>query len=212
MTTLEFFFDCSSPWTYIGFHNVRKLSARLDVPIIWKPIIVGGVFNKVNKGVYEFRERVEESPVKAAYIRKDMADWARHAGLTLNFPPKCGHPVNAVKCMRACLFLAPEGKLVDFATAAFEALWIDGLNLGDDDVLEDICRKIGVDSDRVLKAVKSDEMRAALYAVTEELMDRGGFGSPTFFVDRAEMFFGNDRLPLVESALQRSLRASRETT
>ena len=53
---IEFFFDCSSPWTYLGFHNVQPLAAELKVPIHWRPILVGGVFNSVNPSVYASRE------------------------------------------------------------------------------------------------------------------------------------------------------------
>ncbi len=53
---IEFFFDCSSPWTYLGFHNIRPLAAELGVPIRWRPILVGGVFNSVNPSVYASRD------------------------------------------------------------------------------------------------------------------------------------------------------------
>src|SRR4051794_28657551 len=103
---LEGFFDCSSPWTYMAFHNLQRIATRLGVPIIWKPIIVGGVFNKVNMAVYENRAN-PPVPLKAAYTLKDMQDWARYSGITINFPPACGHPVDAVRCMRACVLMQP---------------------------------------------------------------------------------------------------------
>ena len=203
---LECFFDCSSPWTYLGFHNVQPVAARLGVEIIWKPIIVGGVFNKVNMPVYENRAN-PPVPLKAAYTLKDLQDWARFSQVTINHPPACGHPVNAVKCMRGCIVVQPLGKLVPFATAAFEALWHDGRDLASDEVLTDICRSAGVDADWLLREIAAPAIKEALWANTNEAMDRGAFGSPTFFVDDDDMYFGNDRLVLVEHAIRERQRA-----
>src|SRR5271155_2827712 len=114
--TIEFFFDCSSPWTYLAFHNIQPMAAELGVEIVWRPILVGGVFNTVNPSVYASRET--PVPQKARYMLKDLQDWARQAGLAIKMPPTV-FPVNSVKVMRACFLLAPEGKLTAFATAAF---------------------------------------------------------------------------------------------
>lgn len=204
MVRLECFFDCSSPWTYLGFHNLQPLARRLgvDVDVEWRPIIVGGVFNAVNRPVYADRAD-PPVPRKAEYTLKDMQDWARLAGLTINMPPRCGHPVNAVKCMRGALVAQDQGRLVPYATAAFEALWIDGLDLARDEVLRGVCERAGLDADRLLAAIATLEVKERLRANTDELIARGGFGSPTIFVDGTDMYFGNDRLPLVEAAIRR---------
>ena len=168
----------------------------------WKPIIVGGVFNAVNKPVYADRDN-PPVPRKADYSLKDMQDWARHLGIVINFPPTCGHPVNAVKCMRACIVADQEDRLPAFARAAFEALWEDGLDLARDDVLADICQRAGLDARTVLERIETPELKAALRANTDELIARNGFGSPTIFVNGDDMYFGNDRVLLVEAALAR---------
>jgi 2-hydroxychromene-2-carboxylate isomerase len=97
---LEFFFDLSSPWTYLAFERVQPLAAEFGVPIEWRPILVGGIFNQVNPGVEWFQSLDKTPPRKSAYWLKDMADWARATNLTITFPPT-GHPVNSVKVMRA---------------------------------------------------------------------------------------------------------------
>lgn len=203
---LEVFFDCSSPWTYLGFQNIQPIAERYGLSIIWKPIIVGGVFNAVNMPVYENRAN-PPVPRKAEYTQKDMQDWAKYSGLTINFPPKCGHPVNAVKCMRACIAMQEEGKMVEFATAAFEALWIDGLDLANDDVLADLCKKVDTDPKKLLEIIAMPDLKAQLRANTDELIARNGFGSPTYYIDDEDMYFGNDRLPLVEFAIIQRLKA-----
>jgi 2-hydroxychromene-2-carboxylate isomerase len=197
---IEFFFDCSSPWTWLAFHNLQPLARELGVTVEWRPILVGGVFNAVNPSVYEFRER--GVPAKQAYLRKDLADWARLAGLTIRFPPAV-FPVNSVKAMRGCLFLEPAGKLVPFASAVFEAYWAREQDISQDHVLATICAGLGVDPAAFFAGIGEPAVKAALKANTDELIARGGFGSPTMFVDRDDMYFGNDRLGLVREAVLR---------
>lgn len=205
MVKLECFFDCASPWSYIGVSNLLTLTARLGIEIIWRPVVVGFVFAEVNQGLYMER-RLSAPPLKLAYENRELRAWAEHAGLILNSPPKCGHPVNTVKCMRGCIALRAEGKHVPFAIAAYEALWRDGRNLGHADVLADICRQVGVDPDAFFAAIDSDEARQELKRNSDELVARGGFGVPTFFVDGEAMLFGNNRMPLVEHQIRQRMQ------
>jgi 2-hydroxychromene-2-carboxylate isomerase len=198
---IEFFFDCSSPWTYLAFHNIQPLAAEFGAAITWRPILVGGIFNTVNPSVYE--GRANPVPVKARYSGKDLQDWARVAGLKIKMPPSV-FPVNSVKAMRMCLVLEPQGKLVPFATAVFEAYWSRDADISQDSVLREVCAGLGLDADALLAAQAADEVKAQLRANTDEVMARGGFGSPTIFVGGTDMYFGNDRLPLVRAALQRA--------
>jgi 2-hydroxychromene-2-carboxylate isomerase len=198
---IEFFFDCSSPWTYLGFHNIQPLAAELKVPIRWRPILVGGVFNSVNPSVYASREK--PVPAKRDYMLKDLKDWARSSQLKIVMPPTV-FPVNSVKAMRGCLWLEPQGQLVPFATAVFEAYWGRDQDISQDAVLADICRRCGIDAQAFFAGIAQDTIKAQLKANTDELMARGGFGSPTIFINGNDMYFGNDRLPLVRDALLRA--------
>ncbi|MBM3645567.1 MAG: 2-hydroxychromene-2-carboxylate isomerase [Alphaproteobacteria bacterium] len=194
---IEFYFDCSSPWTYLGFHAVQPLAAELNATILWKPILVGGVFNAVNQSVYD--NRANPNPLKHTYMLKDLGDWARLYGLTIRFPPTV-FPVNSVKCMRASLHALDRGRLVPFATAAFEAYWAQDRDLSQDEVLADIASQAGLEWGELRAALAGETLKARLRANTEELIARGGFGSPTMFVG-GDLYFGNDRLPLVRAAL-----------
>lgn len=194
---LDFYFDCSSPWTYLAFHAIQPLATELGAKIAWRPILVGGVFNAVNQTVYDSRAR--PNPRKQSYMRKDLADWAALYGLAIVFPPRV-FPVNSVKCMRGAFVALDEGKLVPYATAAFEAYWGDDRDISTDDVLSDIAATAGLDRQDFFAGIESDACKSRLRANTDELIARGGFGSPTIFVDD-DMFFGNDRLPLIRAAL-----------
>jgi len=197
---IECFFDCSSPWTWLAFHNLQPIARELGVEVRWRPVLVGGIFNAVNPSVYEFRER--GVPAKQAYLIKDLQDWARQAGLIIHFPPVV-FPVNSVKAMRGCLLLEPEGKLVPFATEVFEAYWTRQEDISQETVLAALCERVGVEPGRFFAGIATPEIKAALKANTDEVIARGGFGSPTLFVDGNDMYFGNDRLGLVREAVLR---------
>ncbi len=197
---IEFFFDCSSPWTYLAFHNLQPLAAELKEPIRWRPVLVGGIFNAVNPSVYAMRDN--PVPAKWAYMLKDLQDWAREAGLRIVMPPRV-FPVNSVKAMRGCLWLEPQGKLLPFATAVFEAYWGREEDISKDDVLLKICEQVEVDEKEFLDGIAQPAIKEQLKANTEEVIRRGGFGSPTIFLGE-DMYFGNDRLSLVKSAILRS--------
>src|ERR1700710_1081248 len=109
---IEFFFDCSSPWTYLAFHNIQPLAKEFGVEISWRPILVGGVFNAINREVYE--RRANPVPAKAIYMKKDIADWARSAGLAIKMRPTV-FPVNSVKAMRGCIWRGKD--VLQFARA-----------------------------------------------------------------------------------------------
>lgn len=201
---IECYFDCSSPWTWLGFRNLRRLAAELGEPVTWKPVLVGGIFNAVNPSVYESRER--GVPAKQAYHRKDIQDWARFEGVTIRFPPSV-FPVNSVKAMRICCLLLAEptlaARMPDFAEAVFQAYWSEDQDIAQDAVLQRLCAAQGLDGAALLAAAATPEGKALLKANTDEAIARGAFGSPTFFVDGDDMYFGNDRLVLVKAAVLR---------
>ena len=202
---IEFFFDCSSPWTYLAFHNIQPLADELKEPIQWRPVLVGGIFNAVNPSVYAQRDK--PVPAKAAYMLKDMQDWAREAGLKIVMPPKV-FPVNSVKAMRGCLWLEPQGKLLAFASAVFEAYWSREEDISQDAVLLKICQNMGVDGAEFLAGIAQPAIKEQLKSNTEEVIRRGGFGSPTMFLGD-DMYFGNDRLALLKTAILRQRKAGK---
>src|ERR1700760_162248 len=202
---IEFFFDCSSPWTYLAFHNIQPLAKEFAEEIVWRPILVGGIFNTINPSVYASREQPVQA--KVDYQKKDVADWARVAGLTIKMRPTV-FPVNSVKAMRGCTLLAPEGKLLEFARATFAIYWGEDQDISQDSVLTEVCKRVGVDAQKFFAGIGQQAIKDQLKANTEEVMKRGGFGSPTIFLDKTDMYFGTDRLPLIREALARKTKAA----
>ena len=197
---IEFYFDCSSPWTYLAFREILPLSQRHNLKIEWKPVLVGGVFNTVNQDVYEFRKK--PNPLKLKYSNDDLHLWSKVRGVSISFPEV--FPVNSVKAMRGCLFAKTEGQLVEFASNVFKAYWSEGIDISQEDLLANIAKNSNLNPKKFKKYIASQEAKDLLIKNTDELIERGGFGSPTFFY-KEKMFFGNDRLHLLEEAITRNL-------
>ena len=196
---LEFFYDCSSPWTYLAFTKIEEVAGSNGADLIWRPFLVGGVFNTVNPSVYQGRKT--PVPLKAKYYLKDLQDWARFYGIKIGNPTV--FPVNSVKAMRGALVAHEHGKISPYSRRVFESYWGDNRDISQDDVLREIVREVGLDDKEFFDKIASQPYKDKLRANTEELMARGGFGSPTMFVNGTSMFFGNDRLPLVEWELSK---------
>ena len=203
MTTIEFYFDYSSPWTFYAFDRIEDFCAKNNADLVWKPFLVGGVFNKVNPSVYLRREN--PVPPKDAYYQKDMADWGRFQGIEMIKPSV--FPVNSVKALRGAFVAIEEGTISAYSRACFEAYWCDDKDISQEDVLRDIVGAVGMDADNFLAQIGDDRIKRKLFETTDEIIARGGFGSPTFFLDKIDMYFGNDRLELMQAAVDRGKAA-----
>lgn len=205
MTTVEFYFDLSSPWTCLAFHNIQPIIEANGAEIIWKPFLVGGVFNAVNQDVYAARENPDNR--KFVHSFRVLKDWAKLAGLPMNFPSE-HHPVKSVHAMRFCCALEDDqAALHKFATAAFKAYYGEQRNLDDPQVLIAIANEVGLDGAALAEKTQEQPIKDRLRANTEEAITRGAYGSPSIFVPFGEgerMYFGNDQLPLVNWAIKHS--------
>ena len=197
MKEVEYFFDCSSPWTYLSFEGILEVAKNREIEVIWKPILVGGIFNSINPSVYESRKNPIEE--KMHYSQKDLQDWAKLRGVTINWPRI--FPINSVKAMRGAFYFIDKGGIESYLKSIFEAYWTDGRDISDLETLLKIVESNGADMSEYKDFIEMPEVKERLIQNTQELMERGGFGSPTFFIDKTDMYFGNDRIQLMESIL-----------
>ena len=189
--TVEFFFDCSSPWTYLAFEGIQ--ASLVDIDIVWKPILVGGIFNSVNPSVYVSREN--PVPQKVRYHAKDLQDWANRRSVRIGKPKP--FPVNSVKAMRGAFVAIEEGLLVEYARAIFRRYWTDLQDISADNVLKSVTQEVGLDTTNYFTKINLDLYKEKLRKNTDELISRNGYGSPTMFLNQSEMFFGNDRIEML---------------
>ena len=189
--TVEFFFDCSSPWTYLAFEGIQ--ASLGDIDIVWKPILVGGIFNSINPSVYVSREN--PVPQKVRYHAKDLQDWANRRSVRIGKPKP--FPVNSVKAMRGAFVAIEEGLLVEYARAIFRRYWTDLQDISADAVLKSVAQEVGLDTINYFTKINLDLYKEKLRKNTDELISRNGYGSPTMFLNQSEMFFGNDRIEML---------------
>ncbi|MCR9268530.1 MAG: 2-hydroxychromene-2-carboxylate isomerase [Hyphomonadaceae bacterium] len=201
--TIEFFFDVSSPWTYLAFHNIQPMMAEHDFDIRWRPFLVGGVHNAVNPSVAEARANTD-SP-KFRQVGRSLYDWAALSGVTMNFPSE-HHPLRSVHLMRFCCLLeADQAALFQFARAGFEAYFTDQTNLDDPETLVAFSDQQGLNGADLWQRSQDQACKDKLRANTDEAIARGAYGSPSIFVpfgDGERLYFGNDQLPLVAWAIE----------
>jgi len=195
---VEFFYDLSSPWTYLAFNNIQPILAETCANIRWRPFLVGGVFNAVNPRVYQ--ARAEPMDPKIVHNYRWLHEWARLAGLPLVFPTS-HHPLKSVLVMRACCVLeADQPALHQFSKAAFDAYFAWGENIDEPDVIRTIADECGLDGASLISGIAEQPVKNHLRSNTEEAIARGAYGSPTILIGDA-LYFGNDQLPLVRAAL-----------
>jgi len=188
---LEFYYDCSSPWTYLAFEQLWRRQS--DLLIDWKPILVGGIFNTINPSVYQARE----NPVQAKqnYAQKDLRDWSDDLGITIGSPDV--FPVNSAKAMRGAIIASEFNKIVEYSRLVFRSYWSENIDISILSNLKLVVSALELDWEEFSNKIESSQYKDKLRANTSELVERGGFGSPTYFLDDKDMFFGNDRIELM---------------
>jgi 2-hydroxychromene-2-carboxylate isomerase len=190
-TPIEFYFDFSSPYSYLASELIEPLAARHDRGVEYRPTLLGAAF-KVSG-----QRALTEIPLKGDYSRRDFARCARFYGIPLQIPEP--FPVGTVTAARACLLLQREHPTlaVPFIHRVFRAYFVDGRNISAAEVVHAVLAESGADAAAVLEASGQPGNKEALKAAVEVSIARGVFGAPFFFVDE-EPFWGSDRLPQVE--------------
>ena len=203
--TIDFFFDLSSPWTCLAFHNIQPILEETGASIVWRPFLVGGVHNAVNQAYPESRSNNINSP-KWRHLFQSLVDWSAYSGVAMNFPGP-HFPLRSVHAMRFCCILEDDQPaLFKFAEAGFEAYFTHQKNLDDPAELVQLANSVGLDGEAMRAQSQEQEIKDHLRKNTDEAIKRGAFGSPSIFVpfgDGERMYFGNDQLPLVKWAVNR---------
>jgi 2-hydroxychromene-2-carboxylate isomerase len=190
MPVLEFFYDFVSPYSYLASTRVEALAARTGATLRWRPFLLGGVLKATGN-----RAPIE-TVAKGRHMWVDLQRWARRLDVPIRRPAT--FPFSSILALRAALAAAPAD-LPRLTHAVYRAAWADGRDVADPAVLGAVLSGAGLDGPGLVAAAPS--MKEALAAQTQEAVDRGAFGAPTFLVG-SELFVGNDRLDFVEEALR----------
>lgn len=190
---LEFWFDFSCPYAYVASTRIEAVARRVGVELDARPMLLGGVFKA--RGTPQ-NLSATLNPAKAAHNLNDMRRQAQQAGVPLHMPP--GHPLRTVEALRCVL--AVGAPFMPLAHRFYRAYWAEGRDIGQGEVVAAILTEAGLDAAAVRERAAGDAIKDDLRRRTDEAVERGSFGVPSCFVGE-HMFWGNDRLDMVEAAL-----------
>lgn len=190
---VEFWFDFSCPYAYVASTRIEALARRAGAELDPRPMLLGGVFRA--RGTPQ-NLSATLNPAKAAHNLNDMRRQAQQAGVPLHMPP--GHPLRTVEALRCVLAVGEP--FMPLAHRFYRAYWAESRDIGEGEVVAAILTEAGLDAPTVRARAASDAIKDELRRRTDEAVERGIFGVPSCFVGDA-MFWGNDRLDMVEAAL-----------
>ncbi|MBA2544266.1 MAG: 2-hydroxychromene-2-carboxylate isomerase [Deltaproteobacteria bacterium] len=193
---IEFFFDIGSSYSYLAATQMPALAERTNTPVRWRPFLLGAVFKATGN---DLPIRV---PAKARWMLVDMQGWASHYKIPFVMPSR--FPVLTLRTQRflAGIERTDATKVSAVALELFHAYWAGDQDPTADSTLEAAATAAGIDHVATIAAIDAQETKDHLRATTDEAVKRGAFGAPTMFVGDV-MFWGNDRIPLLEQHLAR---------
>lgn len=191
---VEFYFDFGSPTAYLAHKRLQQLQRELQFNLEYKPILLGGIFKATGN------MSPVAIPAKGKYmLEQDLPRFMALYDVPLNFNPH--FPINTLTLMRVAIGALGADFFESYLDTIFDAVWVDGKNMGDPDVVAQTLSSAGMDAEQVMALAQNPDTKSALIANTEEAVERGVFGAPTMFIGE-QMFFGQDRLQFVEQALR----------
>jgi len=185
--TIDFYFDLTSPYSYVAAEQIEEIAAAGQRTVNYKPTLLGFVFKSTGNTAPMM------NPAKGKYSANDFARTARFHGLQINWPKK--FPINATTASRAILQVLntqPE-KAGDLTRALYKAYFVTGQDITEDSTVEAVADSIGLDGAAVVAAAQTDAVKEQMKAAVQESIDAGMFGAPYFVVD-GEAFWGQDRM------------------
>ncbi|MEW6643178.1 MAG: 2-hydroxychromene-2-carboxylate isomerase [Pseudomonadota bacterium] len=194
---VEFQFDFGSPNAYLAAQVIPAIEARTGVKFAYVPVLLGGIYKLTgNSSPADYLRGVKNKP---EHMQRETERFVRRHNLT-RFRPNPFFPVITLMLMRGAVAAQLEGVFEPYFQAAYHHMWEEPKKMDDPQVLREALIASGLDADRLIARAQEADVKAKLLALTQDAVNRGAFGSPTFFVGD-EMFFGKDQLRDVEEEI-----------
>ena len=190
--TVEFWYDFLSPTAYLGYWRLKDIAARTGATIDYHPMLLGGVFKATGN-----QTPVNVKP-KGKWMFFDMSNYARKYGVPLKSNPY--FVFSSLPLMRGAILAQERGELEPYNDTIFYGVWRDARNLADPGIIVETLKEAGLDADAYVEGIQQQNVKDNLIANTNEAVEKGAFGAPTFFVGD-KMWWGQDRLDWVEEEL-----------
>lgn len=185
--TLEFFYDYVSAYSYLANSQMSKFDE-----VVYRPVFLGAVMQATGN------RPPAQLPAREPYLMKDLERWSKRYGIP--FKMNTHFPQNTLGALRIALVAQERGDFGKVHQPLFDAMFVHDREISEQSVLEEILAGAGLPVDEYLQGITDPAIKERLKSNTDEALERGAFGAPTFFVGD-EMFFGNDRFDFIREAL-----------
>ena len=200
---VQFLFDFGSPNAYLAARVIPDIERRTSTKFDYVPVLLGGIYKLTgNSSPADYLKGVRNKP---DYMALETERFIRRHGIT-TFRRNPFFPVNTLQLMRGAVAAEAEGVFWPYFQAVYRHMWEEPKKMDDPAVMREVLTSSGIDADRIIARSQDPAVKNRLMALTQEAVDRGAFGSPTFFVND-EMFFGKDQLRDVEQEILAQQRA-----
>ncbi len=197
MVKVEFHFDFGSPNAYLSHLVIPEIEKRTRVKFDYVPVLLGGVFKLTNnRSPAQSLAGIKNKP---EYERLEMNRFIKRHGIT-RFKSNPFFPVNTLMMMRGAIAARSLGVFERYVDEMYRNMWADPKKMDDPGVLRAALDEAGLPTARIFELIETQPVKDELLANTQRSVERGTFGSPTFYVGD-EIFFGKDRLRDVEEMI-----------
>jgi 2-hydroxychromene-2-carboxylate isomerase len=194
---VEFQFDFGSPNAYLAESAIPGIEKRTGVKFEYVPVLLGGIYKATNNmSPFESLRGIKNKP---EYQALETQRFIRRHNIT-KFRQNPFFPVNTLMLMRGAVAAQFENMFEPYFRAAYHHMWVEPKKMDDLEIFRNAFISSGIDIDRLIARAQQDDVKKKLIENTTDAVNRGAFGSPTFFVGQ-EMFFGKDQLRDVEESI-----------
>ena len=194
---VQFQFDFGSPNAYLAARVIPDIERRTATKFEYVPVLLGGIYKLTgNSSPANYLKGIRN---KGDYMARETERFIRRHGID-NYRRNPFFPVNTLQLMRGAVAAEAEGVFWPYFQAVYHHMWEEPKKMDDPAVMREALVSSGIDADRIIARSQDAEVKDRLMALTKDAVDRGAFGSPTFFVND-EMFFGKDQLRDVEEEI-----------
>ena len=183
--SIEFYFDFSSPYAYLGFKEIKKYEKKYPFQIKYMPIFLGGLHNSAGITPAAFNK------IKSKYMIQDTKLVANKKNIKFSF--NSYFPIKTVNFMRGAIIAKDDNYEKIYVEKIFDSIWRDGLNMNDNIIINKVLKNLDLNPSIFFEKVSDIKIKNKLKKLTNDALKKGIFGAPTYYVNR-KIFFGQDRL------------------
>ena len=183
--SIEFYFDFSSPYAYLGFKEIKKYEKKYPFQIKYMPIFLGGLHNSAGITPAAFNK------IKSKHMIQDTKLVANKKNIKFSF--NSYFPIKTVNFMRGAIIAKNDNSEKIYIEKIFDAIWRDGLNMNDNIIINKVLKNLDLNPNIFFGKVSDIKIKDKLKKLTNDALKKGIFGAPTYYVNR-KIFFGQDRL------------------